>query len=73
MKLTKIQIDQQDFVDNTIFDSLKTLNPTTKELDWDIEMIGSIRDVIQGWIIEKMDCSEQEFYSYITMNICRSI
>ena len=62
MELTKIQIDQQDFVDNTIFDLLKTLNPTSKELDWDIEMIGNIRDVIRVWIIEKTDCSEQEFY-----------
>jgi len=64
MELTKIQIDQQDFVDNTIFDLLKTLNPTSKELDWDIEMIGNIRDIIQGWIVGKTDCSEQEFYPY---------
>ena len=62
MELKEKQIEQQDFVDNSIFELIKELNPCEKLIDWDIEMIGSIRDTIQFWIIEKTNCSEQEFY-----------
>jgi len=65
MELNKKQIERQELVDNSIFNLLLSLNPTEKHFDWDIEMIGDIRDIIQGWIIEKTDCSEQEFYPYI--------
>jgi len=65
MELKKNQIERQDFVDNAIFDLLETLNPTSKKLDWNIEMISNIRDIAQTWIVEKTNCSEQEFYPYI--------
>jgi len=65
MELNKKQIERQDFVDNSIFELLQSLNPIDNNFDWDIEMIGSIRDTIQSWIIEKTNCSEQEFYPYI--------
>jgi len=65
MKLTRKQIERQDFVDNSIFALLQTLNTTDKVIDWDIEIIGSIRDVIQDNIINKIGCSEQEFYPYV--------
>jgi len=62
MELNKKQIERQELVDNFIFELLLSLNPTEKHFDWDIEMIGNIRDVIQSWIIEKTNCSEHEFY-----------
>ena len=62
MELTNYQISRQDLVDNSIFDLLQTLNPTDKRLDWDIEMIADVRDVIQYHIISKTKCSEQDFY-----------
>ncbi len=65
MELNKIQIERQDFVDNTIFELLQTLNPTKELFDWDIKMIADIRDTIQHYIIDKTSCSEQEFYPYI--------
>ena len=65
MELNKKQLERQDFVDNSIFELLQSLNPTDKNFDWDIEMIANIRDTIQSWIIEKTNCSEQEFYPYI--------
>jgi hypothetical protein len=65
MELTKKQIERQDFVDNAIFGLLETLNPTKKQLDWDIEMIGTVRDAIQSFMEQKTNCSEQEFYPYI--------
>jgi hypothetical protein len=46
-KLTKDQIKRQDFVDNQIHDLVKRLNPSTREIEWNIEMIGDIRDTIQ--------------------------
>ena len=62
MNLKTNQISRQDLVDNSIFDLLQTLNPTDKRLDWDIEMIADVRDVIQHHIISKTKCSEQDFY-----------
>jgi hypothetical protein len=65
MELNKKQIERQDFVDNAIFELLQTINPTDKELCWDIEMIADIRDTIQYYIIKRINCSEQEFYPFI--------
>ena len=67
MALTKKQIERQDFVDNSIFALLQIVNTRDKGIDryWDIEIIGSIREVIQNNIINKTGCSEQEFYPYI--------
>jgi hypothetical protein len=65
MDLNKKQIERQDFVDNSIFELLQALNPTDKEFDWDIEMIADVRDGIQYYMIQKTNCSEQEFYPYI--------
>ncbi|MDR2650890.1 MAG: hypothetical protein LBC68_01055 [Prevotellaceae bacterium] len=65
MELNKKQIERQDFVDNSIFELLKNLNPTDKDFDWDIEMIADIRDTIQYYIIKKAKCSGQKFYPYI--------
>lgn len=43
MELTSEQIKRQDFVDNAIFDLIKTVNPTEKDINWDIEMIGNYK------------------------------
>ena len=37
--VTEDQIKRQDFVDNEIFDLVKQLVPSEREIDWDIEMI----------------------------------
>jgi hypothetical protein len=34
--LTEDQIKRQDFVDNQIYDLVKRLIPSTREIDWDI-------------------------------------
>jgi len=65
IELTQKQIERQDFVDCEIYELLRSINPTDKDFDWDIEMIGDIRDTIQHYIIQKTNCSEQEFYPYI--------
>ncbi len=63
--LTQQQIERQDFVDNVIFDLIRSVNPTDKELNWDIEMIGEIRDVLKEWLVDKLNLiTGQEFYPY---------
>jgi hypothetical protein len=68
-ELTLKEIERQDFVDNAIFDLIKDLSLSTKKIDWNIEMIGEIRDVISDWIVNKLKmCTEQEFYAIIDEN-----
>jgi hypothetical protein len=61
MELNKKQIERQDFVDNAIFELLQTINPTSQKLNWNIEIIGQIRDTIQSYY----SFDEQEFYPFI--------
>ena len=49
---TEDQIKRQDFVDNEIYDLVKRLTPSNREIDWDIEMISDIRDTIQHWLVD---------------------
>ena len=64
--LTQQQIAQQDFVDNAIFSLIQVINPSNREIEWDIEMIGEIRDVVKEWLVDKLSLTtEQEFYPYI--------
>ncbi len=65
MGLTAKQIERQDYVDNLIFELINELNPSDKEIEWNIESIGEIRDVIQSILVNKGICTEQEFYPYI--------
>jgi hypothetical protein len=57
------QIRRQDFVDNQIYDLVKRLIPASIEIEWDIEMIGDIRDTIQHWLVDQYKIvDELEFY-----------
>jgi len=60
---TEDQIKRQDFVDNQIYDLVNKLIPSAKEIEWDIEMIGDIRDTLQFWLVDKYKMvDELEFY-----------
>jgi len=62
-KFTEDQIKRQDFVDNQIYDLMKRLVPSAREIEWDIEMIGDIRDTIQHWLVDRYKIvGELEFY-----------
>lgn len=65
MELTDQQIARQDIVDNAIYDLINELIPSDKEMDWDINAIGEIRDAIQAQLVGRGFCTEQEFYPYI--------
>lgn len=65
-ELTDEQIKRQDFVDNAVYHMIREVNPTGKMIEWDIEMIGEVRDVIRQWLVERMHItSEQSFYPYL--------
>ena len=62
-KLTEDQIKRQDFVDNQIYDLVTRLNSSTREIEWNIEMIGDIRDTIQHWLVDHYKIADElEFY-----------
>jgi hypothetical protein len=65
MNMTKQQIERQDVVDNAIFSLIGEINPTNKEIDWDIELIGEVRDVIESWFTDRLNlCDKNAFYPY---------
>lgn len=66
MSLTKAQLERQDFVDNAVFELIQKLDPSGKGIQWNIEMIGNIRDEIQYWIVEYLGLSDKLlFYPFI--------
>lgn len=65
-ELTDEQIERQDLVDNAIYQLMQSLNPTDKEIEWNIEMIADIRDVASEWMVERLNIAdEQIFYPYV--------
>ena len=64
-ELTDQQITRQDFVDNVIYNLINELIPSDKEMVWDINAIGEVRDAIQAILVGRGLCTEQEFYPYI--------
>lgn len=60
------QLKRQDFVDNAIYELLHNVNPSQREIEWNIEMIGGIRDLIRLWFVERLAITdEMTFYPYI--------
>ena len=66
MSLTDRQINRQDFVDNSIFKLMHELAPESSVLQWDIEIIGQIRDSVEDILVERLKLmTEMEFYAYV--------
>lgn len=63
--MTEKQLERQDYVDNAILGLINKLIPSDRKMEWDIEVIGYVRDAIQSQIVERGFCTEQEFYPYI--------
>lgn len=61
------QIARQDFVDNTIFETVLNLIPDErkrKELRWDIDRIADIRNLIWEWLNDYYLIKSGEFYPH---------
>lgn len=67
-ELTIRQIERQDFVDNRIFELIRELNPSQTEIDWNIEVIGKIRDSIQAVFSDEFSINEEDFYPSLEKN-----
>ena len=65
MELTQQQIERQDFVDNAILDLINEVNPSKTPIEWDVEKMGKIRDVVSHFFVENNICTDQEFYPEI--------
>lgn len=63
--LSKRQMVRQDFVDNQIFELINSLLPPSKQINWNIEIIGAVRDSIQNQVVKENLISEKQFYPYI--------
>lgn len=62
-ELTRKQIKRQDFVDNEVFELIQKLLPQSKQMEWDIEVIGTVRDVIREQVVDEQKLtSEMKFY-----------
>jgi hypothetical protein len=63
-ELTPAQRERQDTVDNVCHRLLEEL--AGKELPWDMEHIGELREVVQDIIVDKLHImTELEFYPYL--------
>jgi len=63
--LTKQQLERQDFVDNEIFELIQKFFPDGKQLEWNIEIIGEVRDAIENQLVEREIISKKQFYPYL--------
>lgn len=62
---TEQETARQDLVDEQISLLIAALIPDNCNVDWDIELIGIIRDALQEVIVDKLGfMTEQEFYPY---------
>jgi hypothetical protein len=67
VELTELQIKRQDFVDNEIQNLINSLNPSNKTIDWNIEYISRIRDVIKELFTQELSlCDEDTFYPFLS-------
>jgi len=65
-ELKNEHIKRQDYVDNEIFKLLNEINPTNRQIEWNIEMIGDIREMAEYWLVDKLKLSsEMDFYPFI--------
>jgi len=60
MKTEDEVMDRQDFVDGEIYRLLESL--AGKELKWDIEVIGYIRDILEGYFERSQIMMPEDFY-----------
>jgi len=59
----KRNIERWDFVDGSIFELIKNLNPTEKKIEYDGHIISRIRLDIQTYLVDELKITtERKFY-----------
>ena len=51
----KQKIAQQDFVDNSIFDLITELSPSSEMIVWNITVIGEVRTILQNYFVNELE------------------
>ena len=65
-ELTDAQLRRQDYVNGLIFETIINMHPAAGGIEWNIEMIGEVRDRIRYWLVDRLDLiDEMRFYPYI--------
>jgi hypothetical protein len=62
---TQAETERHDIVDNLIYQLLTDLAPWGSEIDWDMEYIAEVRDVIQEILVDELGLmTKMQFYPY---------
>ena len=65
-ELTDAQLARQDYVNGLIYETILASHPCADGLDWNIEMIGEVREKIRIWLVERLGLvDEMRFYPYL--------
>lgn len=65
-ELTNSQLWRQDVVDNEIHSLIQKLAGNLHHIEWDIENIGDIRDVVEDVIVNRLKIMDaQKFYPFV--------
>ena len=63
-KSERRKIERWDIVDNAIYSLIIDLNPSPKEIEWDIKPISEIREILTNLYVQELKlCTEKQFYS----------
>lgn len=69
-EFTRNETERQDIVDNLIYCLIEDLIPEKARIEWDMEEIGEVRDLIKEIVVDKHKImTEQEFYPYRELTI----
>ena len=58
----KRNIERWDLVDGSIFELIKTLNPTGKEIEYDSHIINRIRLDIQNYLVNELKMTKESIF-----------
>ena len=65
-ELTDAQLRRQDYVNGLIYETIRASHPSASGVDWNIEMIGEIRESMRIWLVERLGLiDEMRFYPYL--------
>jgi len=63
----QMKINQQDLVDNEIWNLIVNLYPARDDIKYDGNIVNQIRSVLMQYYVNVLKvCTEEDFYPYIT-------
>jgi len=62
-EFTRQELDQQDFIDNSIMELINKVNPTDNNITYSGQIVGKVRDALIEVITKDLElCTERKFY-----------